>query len=139
MKMFKKLGVVVMMWFAMVFTVEAGEPELGGYCVVCYFNAGKAVKGAKEFSAEYEGRSYYFVSEGARDAFKEAPGRFLPQYDGWCAYGVTFGKRIPVDPRVFSVVDGKLYLNKSKRVGKKFDKDQAGYIAKADGEWAKMK
>lgn len=121
------------------FTLHAAEPELDGYCVVCYISAGKAVKGVEEFSADHDGKTYYFVSQDALDAFKKSPEKFLPQYDGWCAYGMTFGKKFPVDPTVFSVVDGKLYLNKDEKVGEIFEKDEAKYIADADKEWAKMK
>ena len=36
---------------------------------------------------------------------------------------------------VWRVVDGKLYLNYSKGVQKKWEQDRAGYIQKADQNW----
>ena len=139
MKLFKKLAAVMAILFTTALTLQAAEPALDGYCPVCYISAGKAVKGTKEFSADHGGKTYYFVSQDALTAFKKSPDKFLPQYDGWCAYGMTFGKKIPVDPTVFDVVDGKLYLNKDAKIGKKFEKHEAKYIAKADKEWAKLK
>lgn len=139
MKLFKKLAAVMAILFSTALILQAAEPELDGYCVVCYISAGKALKGTQEFSADHEGKTYYFVSQDALDGFKKSPDKFLPQYDGWCAYGMSFGKKVPVDPTVFSVVDGKLYLNKDKKIGKKFEKNEAKYISDADKEWAKMK
>ena len=114
-------------------------PALEGYCVVCYHSANKAVKGSAEFTSEYQGKSYYFVSQKAQNTFEAEPEKYLPQYDGWCAYGMTYGKKVGVDPTVFSIVDEKLYLNKSKTIGNKFDKNTARYITKADAKWRKFR
>lgn len=135
----KRILAAFVIVFAASFTAIAAEPALDGYCVVCYQSAGKAVKGSEKFSTDHNGKTYYFVDQGALDAFKKSPAKYLPEYDGWCAYGVTFGKKIPVDPTVFTVVDGKLYLNKDKKVGKIFEKDPKKYIAKADSEWKEIK
>ena len=114
------------------------DPALGGYCPVCYFAANEAVKGSAEFRSECEGKSYYFNSEESRQTFQKDPEKYLPQYDGWCAYGVAVGRKIPVNPTVFSIVDDKLYLNKNRWVGKSFDKDVRGYITKADAKWGEL-
>ena len=116
----------------------AADPALDGYCPVCYIEAGKAVKGDKEFAAEHQGKTYYFVSEETKALFVANPEKYLPAYDGYCAYGMSFGKEIKSDPTVFTVVNGKTYLNKDKKIGKKFGKDKAGYIAKADTEWKSL-
>ena len=108
------------------------------YCPVAYFKADQPVKGSKEFAATHEGKTYYFVNAGAKDLFQKNPEQYLPQYDGYCAYGMTFGKKFPVDPTVYQVVDGKLYLNKNESVGKTFSKDAKGYIQKADQKWNAM-
>lgn len=135
----KKFAAILALFFLSGSLLHAAEPALDGYCVVCYSAAGKAVKGTKEFSAVHAGQTYYFVNQDALEAFEKNPAKYLPEYGGWCAYGMTLGKKFPVDPTVFTVTDGKLYLNKNKSVGKKFDKDTAKYIAKADEEWKKVK
>jgi len=117
---------------------EMDKAALDGYCPVCYVAAGKAVKGVPEFKAEHNGKTYWFVKQGALDAFKESPEKFLPAYDGLCAYGMSFGKKFESDPTVFSVIDGKIYLNKDASIGEKFAEDKAGFIAKADAEWKKI-
>ncbi|MGJ8677585.1 MAG: YHS domain-containing (seleno)protein [Akkermansiaceae bacterium] len=136
MKFLKSLFVVAATALLSTFTSIAAEaPALDGYCPVCYIASNVAAKGTEEFKAEYNGKTYLFVSEDALKAFNAAPKKFLPQYDGYCAYGMSFGKKIPSDPTVFTVVEGKLYLNKNAKVGKLFTKDTASHIAKADGEW----
>jgi YHS domain-containing protein len=117
---------------------EMKEPALGGYCPVCYISAGKAVQGKKEFSVEHEGKTYLFVSEDAVGAFEKEPSKYLPAYDGWCAYGMSLGKKFESDPTVFKVVDGRLFLNKNGEVGELFSKGTKGHITKADAEWKKM-
>ncbi|MGL4398389.1 MAG: YHS domain-containing (seleno)protein [Luteolibacter sp.] len=112
--------------------------ELGGYCPVCYIAAGKAVKGSAEFTAVHEEKTYHFVSKETMEMFQKNPSKYLPAYDGLCAYGMSLGKKFPSDPTVFKVVEGKVYLNKNAEVGKLFGEGTMAQIAKADAEWKKM-
>ncbi len=114
------------------------EAELDGYCPVCYVAAGKAVEGVEEFKSDYKGKSYLFVKQGAKDAFDADPEKFLPAYDGLCAYGMSKGKKFESDPTLFSVIDGVIYLNFNEKVKAEFDKDPKSFIAKADANWAEM-
>ena len=120
------------------FAAEKAPLALDGYCPVCYIAAGKAVKGTSEFKAEHAGHTYYFVKQGALDAFKKTPEKFLPAYGGLCAYGMSLGKKFESDPTVFKVIDEKIYLNKDASIGKLFAKDTASHITKADAEWKKI-
>ena len=116
----------------------AAEVAMDGYCPVCYMEAGKAERGSQEFAAEHRGKVYYFVSEDTKKLFEENPDKYLPAYDGYCAYGMSFGKKVKSDPRAFTVVNGKTYFNKNEAIAKDFRKDEAGYIAKADANWKKL-
>jgi len=120
------------------FAAEKTSVALEGYCPVCYISAGKAVKGTTEFQANYGGKTSLFVKQEALDAFKKTPEKFLPAYDGLCAYGMAYGKKVKSDPTIFEVVNGKLYLNKNKSIGKKFAKKPNSYISKADAKWEKI-
>jgi len=117
---------------------KQAEPELEGYCPVAYIDANKAIEGKPEHSANYKGKVYHFVNDEALQAFRKDPEKYLPEYAGWCAYGMAFGKKVEIDPEVFTVVDGKLYLNKNRAIGEKFEEDPQGWIAKADEEWKKL-
>ena len=117
-------------------TAQAAEKSaLGEYCPVCYIAAGKAVKGDSKFQATHNEKTYYFISEETKKTFEKNPSKYLPQYDGWCAYGVAKGKKFKSDPTVFTVENGKLYLNLNKSIGKKFEADKKELIAKADKNW----
>ena len=110
-----------------------------GYDVVAYQRQQAAVPGSAEHTAVYEGAIYRFTSRENRDAFRQSPTRYAPQYGGYCAMGVALGKKLNIDPEVFRVVDGKLYLNLNKDVQKDWLKDIPGNIAKAEKNWPKVK
>ena len=81
-----------------------------GYDPVSYFG-GTANEGSKEFSTSSEGAIYYFSSSANRDTFKANPGKYTPQYGGWCAYAMgESGEKVKIDPETFKILDGKLYL-----------------------------
>ncbi|MEM1114251.1 MAG: YHS domain-containing (seleno)protein [Pseudomonadota bacterium] len=111
---------------------------LSGYDAVAYFTEGKPVKGSDEYTATYNEAIYRFSSAQNRDAFKADPSRYAPQYGGFCAYGLTFGKKFPVDGKAFEIVDGKLYVNKNRRVYKTWAKDVPGHIAEANVFWPQI-
>lgn len=115
-----------------------GGVALGGYDVVSYFTSGRAVQGEQAFNHAWSGVAWYFASAANRDAFARAPETFAPQFGGFCAYGVSRGYAVDIDPEAFAVVDGKLYLNYSKRVQNTWNQDQPGYIEKARHNWPKV-
>ena len=39
------------------------------------------------------------------------PGKYLPQYGGYCAYAMSLNRIAAIDPSRWAIVDGKLYLN----------------------------
>ena len=43
-----------------------------------------------------------------------------------------------IDPSAWGIVDGKLYLNKSKSIKQRWKKDLAGFIEKADANWPEI-
>lgn len=115
-----------------------GGPALGGYCPVSYQRNHQAVPGIPSYQEEHEGLSYHFADGEAQAAFRKNPERYLPAFDGWCAYGVAFGKKVPVDPTVFSIVGDRLYLNKNPRIGRRFDSDSRRYIGRANRKWSQL-
>jgi hypothetical protein len=48
---------------------------------------------------------------------------------------VSRGYTADIDPEAWTIVDGKLYLNYSKKIRKKWAKDIPGNILKSDGNW----
>jgi len=112
---------------------------LQGYDPVAYFTEAKPTKGDPAITAEHLGATYRFASAANREAFLAEPDRYAPQYGGWCAYAMARGSKADIDPGAFKVVDGKLYLNYSAGVQKKWEQDIPGYIAKADDRWPEVR
>lgn len=111
---------------------------LGGYDVVAYFTDGRPLPGKPEHAARYAGASWLFASAEHRALFEKAPASYLPAYGGYCAYGVSRGYLVSIDPAAFSIRKGKLYLNKSLRIRASWLEDPDGFIAKADANWPKL-
>ena len=123
---------------AAVFTGLVDGTGAGGYDVVAYQTENAAKAGDEKISADFEGVKYRFVSEANRAAFTTDPAKYVPAYGGYCAYAVSQGYTAKIDPEAFTVVNGKLYLNYSKGVQSKWQKDTAGYISSADANWPKV-
>ncbi len=106
-----------------------------GYDTVAYFTDKKAVPGNSQFSAEYQGAKYYFVSAAHQALFTADPAKYVPAYGGYCGYAASIGKVRPTDPLVWSIVDGKLILQNTKGAAELWEKDVAGNKTKADKYW----
>lgn len=96
----------------------------------------KAVPGNKAFTADHNGAKWAFASAANRDRFVKDPAKFAPAYDGHCAYGVAFGGKVPANPNLWRIVDGRLYLNITKNVVGLWEKDVPGNITKANANWS---
>ena len=60
----------------------------------------------------------------------------MPQYDGHCAYGVAKGGKVPGNPTLWRIVDGKLYLNITKNVVGFWEEDIPGNLTTSEKNWA---
>ena len=111
---------------------------IGGYDVISYFTEGKAMRGSGFHTASHNNQIYLFSSKKNKKMFEKNQSKYAPQYNGWCAYGVSVGKKFHTDPTVFAVVDGKLYLNLDGDIQAKWNKGRAEKIAAADKKWRKI-
>ncbi len=112
---------------------------IGGYDPVAYFTTDRAVEGSEEFSYKYLGSEWRFASAEHRDMFREDPLRYIPQYGGYCASAVPHGGGTSmINPRVWRIVDGKLYLFYSERQRIGWSPDDPA-VADADAEWDRVK
>jgi YHS domain-containing protein len=105
---------------------------------VAYFTEGKPVPGLEEFAAKWDEAIWYFASAENRDRFLADPEALAPKYGGYCAFAMAFGSFADTVPEAWTILDGKLYLNQSLSVRKRWKTDPAGFIAKADAAWAKV-
>ena len=126
--------------------VDSSGYAVSGYDVVAYWDLDanpvgsgqpKAVRGNIQYTADYNGAKWAFSSAENRDKFVADPAKFVPQFDGHCAYGVAQGGKVPANPHLWRIVDDKLYLNITKNVVSFWEEDIPGNISTGNGNWKK--
>ena len=108
---------------------------IDGSDAVAYFTEGEPVAGDAAITFDYKGATWRFSTEANRDAFAADPEAYAPQYGGYCAYAVSQGYTAPTVPDAWSIVDNKLYLNFSRSVRRRWERDIPGHIAAANANW----
>jgi YHS domain-containing protein len=116
-----------------VFSTDAGA--IRGYDPVAYFSENRAIRGSPDLSHSWNGAVWHFSSEESRAAFASAPEKYAPAYGGYCAYAVANGYTATTDPEAWSIVDGRLFLNFSRGIKKRWEKNSRGYISSGDANW----
>ena len=112
---------------------------VNGYDLVTYFTEKRPLRGNGNYVVEHDNVTYLFSSEQNKQAFEKNPQKYLPAYNGWCAFGVSVGKKFSADPEVWEIVDGKLYMNLDPGIKIMWREDIPGNIQKADKNWPKIK
>ncbi len=118
-----------------VYTGRFSNLAVDGHDVVAYFTESAKVKGSKDFEFETMGAVWRFSSQANLDAFKVDPGKYAPQYGGYCAWAVSQGYTARGNPNNWNIVDGKLYLNYNDDIEARWKADIPGFIQKADANW----
>ena len=96
--------------YAQRYNTDDSKIALQGYSPVSYLDLEIAQKGLKEFKVTHAGLNYYFTSKEQMQKFQANPKKYMPQYGGFCAFGVSVGAKFRVDPNKFVVKDGKYFL-----------------------------
>lgn len=143
MKYFKFVVTSLIVWFFLTSTTFASDYANSlvgaqGYDLVSYHQISGPVRGNGNHTAFFDGISYIFATDANKKAFQADPKKYLPAYGGYCAYGVSVGKKIISDPLAWKIVNGTLYLNLNNQIQEIWSKDINGYIKKADDEWPKI-
>ena len=119
--------------------LDAQGVALKGYDPVSYFLAAGPVQGNAALLERHEGATYRFSNSANRDAFKANPAKYVPAFGGFCAMGVVLDKKLDVDPNLWRVVDGKLYLNVHKPAQTRWLEDIKGNIGNGEKNWPLIK
>ena len=109
-----------------------------GSDVVAYFTESKPVKGRKDITHDWMGATWRFASAENRAKFQADPTTYAPQYGGYCAYAASEGYGAPTAPDAWTIYDGKLYLNYSNGVRRRWSKDIPGRIEAGDANWPRI-
>jgi YHS domain-containing protein len=116
-----------------------GNVAIEGYDPVAYFTEGKAVKGKPEFAHDWLGAEWHFANADHLQRFIADPVSYSPQYGGMCADGVAYGTMsVNIEPEVFSIIDGKLYLAFDPGANQEFE-ELPGQLEKAEANWPEVK
>ncbi len=117
---------------------EKDGVAIHGFDPVAYFTDSKPVAGSAEFTHVYKGSTFRFANAKNQKEFAKAPEKFAPQYNGYCAYGVSKGAKAKIEPEQFAIVEGKLFLNYDSSIAKKWNADKEGFIKKANEKWPEV-
>lgn len=90
--------------------IDNSNIALQGYSPVSYLDLGIAQRGVKQYKSEYNKIVYYFTSAEQKATFDKNPSKYLPQFGGFCAFGIYAGAKFRPDPNKFIVKDGKYFL-----------------------------
>ncbi len=123
--------------------IDNSNIALQGFSPVSYLDLGLAQKGTKNYKSEYKKVVYYFTSADQKTTFDKNPGKYLPQYGGFCAFGTYAGAKFRVDPNKFIVNNGKyfLYLNNVELDAKQLwlaENNHSKLTGVADKNWKKL-
>ena len=123
--------------------IDNSNIALQGYSPVSYLDLGLAQIGNNAYKSEYKKVVYYFTSSEQKNTFDKNPERYLPQYGGFCAFGIYAGAKFRVDPSKFIVKDGKyyLFLNNVELDAKQLwlaESNHDKLKGVADGNWEKL-
>ena len=105
---------------------------------VANFTDGKAVYGERSITYDWKGATWRFASAKNRDAFIANPEAYAPQYGGNFSWAVANGYKASTVPEAWKIVDGKLYLNYSKSVQRRWEKDVPNHIASGNANWPSL-
>ncbi|MFD1341963.1 YHS domain-containing (seleno)protein [Litorisediminicola beolgyonensis] len=105
---------------------------------IAYFTEGRPVPGSADIALEWRGATWRFASEANRDAFIANPTAYAPQFGGYCAWAVAEGYTASTVPDAWRIVDGKLYLNYSRGIQKRWEGDVPGNIARGNANWPEL-
>ena len=120
-------------------SVDSKGVILMGYDAVAYFKQGKPVKGNPGVESTYQGATYLFASTADKADFDKDSAKYVPQYGGFCAYGVANGAATGItDPDAFAVYKGKLYLCGNQAALRSFKSNIDSNIEKADTNWRQL-
>jgi YHS domain-containing protein len=138
-------GVALLMLFIIPMDIATAKINTGsdgiavhGHDVVAYFLEGRAVKGTSEFEYAWQDAKWQFSSEANKKLFADNPERYAPQYGGFCAVCLALDSELTdANPKAWTIVDGKLYLNYSMYQRTQWRIRSSTYVKFGDEEWAK--
>ena len=114
---------------------EGRRIALSGYDPVASFEDGQPVRGSRKFWHSFDDVVYLFRSAQHRGMFAADPERFAPQYESYCATGISKGYKAEPDPEAWIIANGRLFVFQFKDRIPVFQKTIEDVAAKANENW----
>jgi YHS domain-containing protein len=111
---------------------------LSGYDPVAYFTDGHPEKGSAEFTAAFDGTTYWFKNAEHQALFVADPDHYAPRFNGYCTVMVSRGIKYEANPELWKIADGKLWVFGGPKAVTAFDEKKEDVIAKATENWPKV-
>ncbi len=118
--------------------VSDGEDKhliLFGHDVVSYFTDGRHQMGSPAHKSVHKGVTFRFASAEHKRLFDAAPGKYIPQFGGYCANGIVYGIPWGGDADTWRILDGKLYIFGGAGSRDAFMLDPKANLALAEKYW----
>ena len=158
MKLFNTLMLAGLMTLPILSTAQAASAQpvgerfdtiglgvaLGGFDPVAYFpeGGGRPAKGFVQRDLKYGGVTYRFASDANRERFRANPEKYVPAYNGWCAWAMAeLNAKVDVEPTAYEIHQGRLYVfydHADLNTRAMWLKDPKGMVARADVNWKKL-
>jgi len=118
--------------------VDDNDVILQGYDTVAFFTEDRAVRGSSKHKSVYHGAVYHFVSASNKRNFDANPERYKPQFGGYCSMAMSMGMLEPADATTWSIVSGRLVVQRNAKAKAMWSKNPKGHLGKADGNWPRV-
>ncbi len=112
---------------------------LDGVDVVAYFEQRNKIVGNPKYALKYSGLEWRFSTKTHQERFNARPKEYIPQYGGFCAFGVGKGYKAKPKLSTFTIYNQKLYLNFSDYVKDRWLESMEENIISADNNWGEIK
>lgn len=112
---------------------------LQGYDPVAYFADGHPEKGSAEFSAPFDGTTYWFKNADHKALFVADPDHYAPRFNGYCTVMVSRGIKYEANPEQWAIADGKLWVFGGPKAAAAFGEKKEDVIAKANENWSAVR
>lgn len=112
---------------------------IDGYDPVAYFTLGEPTVGSADHALEWDGAEWRFASAEHLELFADDPERYAPGYGGYCAFAASQNRIAIGDPELWTIHEGRLFLNLNERFQRQFREDIAANIELADENWPALR
>lgn len=117
---------------------QPGGIAINGADPVAYFALAAdedPILGSPEFALDWNGATWHFANAENRAAFEADPEAYAPAFGGYCAFAAARGYVAETVPEAWSVVEGRLFLNYSLRIRRRWLRQIPDAIADGDANW----